>query len=126
MVRQTSITAYNQIKEEGLLSERRWQVYDTLFNHGPCTANELAKHFEKMNFLLPGNVNLNIVTRLGELRNMGVVSELKERPCRVTGMTVIEWDVTDRLPIKLEQPKKIKCKTCNGRGYIMEQQLKLF
>ncbi len=120
-MRQTSIEAFNEIKNNGLLSQRRWEVYEALFNHGPCTANELRKHLAFKDGI---NVNLNVVTRLGELRNFGVVFEVRERQCSITGIVVIEWDVTDRLPIRFDKPKRLKCKYCNGKGYIEERQSK--
>ena len=43
VVRSTSADAYRKIRDEGLLSERRWQVYDALFAHGPCTGMELLE-----------------------------------------------------------------------------------
>jgi len=39
--RDTSIEAYRTIKANGLLSKRRLQVYEYLFNHGPATAKEI-------------------------------------------------------------------------------------
>lgn len=98
-VRETSAEAYRTIKENGLLSERRLQVYDYLYQHGPCTANELVNRAGKRSTL----GNQNVVTRLGELRAMGVVKELGTRQCEVTGMRVIVWDVTRELPKKLEK-----------------------
>jgi len=117
-VRRTSLEAYTQIKESGLLSGRRWQVYDALYHHGPCTASEL---FYKMrNMRNPSHSN--VTTRLGELRDMGVAYEVRERLCSITGRNVIEWDVTERLPVKFEKTKRIKCAHCDGRGYIEETQ----
>lgn len=123
MTRKTSIEAYNTIKENGLLSKRRLEVYEALFEFGPCTGGEL---FRKANAKQKNIPNANIVTRLGELRRVGVVAEVGERKCAATGMNVIVWDVTDKLPLKLEKPIKSKCKTCNGKGYIVEQQARLF
>jgi len=40
--------------------------------------------------------------RLSELRNLGVIYEKKERKCKITGRNVIEWDLTDKLPINLK------------------------
>lgn len=125
MTRRTSIEAYNNIKENGLLSERRWQVYSVLFDIGPATGGEVFKEMKKRyGMLVP--TNSNTTTRLGELRNCGVVEELGERECSVSGQRVILWDVTDRLPTKLEKPKKIKCPHCDGKGYVVEQQTRLF
>lgn len=124
MIRQTSIHAYNAIKENGMLSRRRWQVYDSLFRHGPLTGSELMLKIRN-DHNVPIATNTNVTTRLGELRSMGVVYEIRERDCSITGQKVIEWDVTDRLPAKLEKPKRIKCAHCNGRGYHQSQQTRL-
>jgi len=123
MTRQTSIEAYNKIKDEGLLSERRWQVYDCLYDIGPATGGEVFKEMKRRyGMLVP--TNSNTTTRLGELRDMGVVSELGTRTCSVSSQKVILWDCTSNLPIKFEKPNKIKCEHCDGLGYHMEQQAK--
>jgi len=122
VVRDTSKLARDTIEKNGLLSKLKLQTYLALFEHGPCTAGEL--------FFLAGwhhtKNNHNISSRLGELRDIGVVKEVGERPCNRTGHTVIVWDVTSRLPLKSEKPKKIPCKHCGGKGYTIEQQFKLF
>lgn len=124
MARQTSVDAYKEIRDNGLLSERRWQVYDVLFHYGPLTGNEALKILVACYKIFAGNAP-SIISRLGELRAMGVVMETKQRACTVTGMTVIEWDVTDKLPVKFDKPVKEKCKSCNGTGYIQTQQSNL-
>ena len=115
-IRRTSIETYHKIKAEGLLSKKRQEVYDVLFESGPGTAMELRRFFPK------GTVDSQIRARLNELRQMGCAYEVRERPCTITGQTVIEWDVTPNLPTKLDKPKKVKCKTCDGRGYHVTQQ----
>ena len=108
MIRDTSLIVYKQIKEEGLLSERRLQVYSDLFKYGPCTANEL---YEKMDRKVR-STQANIHPRLGELRGSGVVSEITQRQCRITNRTAIVWDVNSKLPIKpkreLSNKQKLK------------------
>lgn len=89
MIRQTSIQAYDHIRQNGLLSKKRLEVYAWLFEHGPATAGRLAAGIH-------GNRN-NTATRLTELRNMGVVQEVGEAT-EITGETVILWDVTAALP----------------------------
>ena len=96
MVRDTSKNAYYEIKNNGLLSERRWMVYDCLYNNGPMTGGEI---FEALRF---GRANANITSRLSELRRMGVAVEIGTKECASTGMTVTLWDVTSKLPEKLE------------------------
>lgn len=116
-VRETSATTYRAVQDSGLLSRRRSQVYGALYVHGPCTINELYKKMFKVN-----NVQANLHARMGELREMGVVAEVHERPCSVTGQTVIEWMTTDNMATK---PKKkteagMKCAFCDGTGRIFE------
>ena len=120
-VRRTSIEAYNRIKEDGLLSERRWQVYDILYEHGPATGNELLIHFRAKFGTLYGNSPV-VTSRLGELRDLGVAYEVRERDCEVTTFQAAEWDVTENLPIKFEKEVRHRCPTCNGKGYLAEQQ----
>lgn len=97
--RQTSIDCYNKIKQEGLLSKRRLQVYESIFNYAPCTASEVFN--EK-------NLKTNQSGRFTELRDLGVIYEKGERLCTVTGRNVIEWDLTDRLPVNVKKSNKTK------------------
>lgn len=110
MQRKTSLEAYNMIKDNGWLSAKRWQAYDALFHSkGNLTHNELQAEIEKK--VSPNNRLIyrnNIVARLGELRQMGVVDEKGERKCRISGMNCIIWDVNDKLPtktIRRDRPK---------------------
>lgn len=104
MVRQTSIDSYNAIKENGLLSRRRWQFYDILFKYGPLTGGE-AFQYLKQHHGIAMPTNSNTTTRLGELRNLGVAVELGTKKCPVTGQNVILWDVTPGLPREYIRPR---------------------
>ena len=97
--RQTSIDCFNQIKQEGLLSKRRLEVYESIYNSAPCTASEVFKD---------KNLKTNQSGRFTELRDLGVIYEKGERVCSITGMNVIEWDLTDRLPVNIKNPNKTK------------------
>lgn len=94
MARNTSIQVYDKIKANGLLSKRRFQAYDTVFNHGPLTATQVSKIAG-----VPG-----LWKRLPELRKLGVVAEVGTSQCPITGETVLLWDVTDQLPIESNSP----------------------
>lgn len=91
-IRQTSIDAYNNIKANGLLSEMRFRVYEALFINGPLTGKELDK--------MLGTDSAH--KRLSELKALGCIDDSGEltRTCKVSGERVIEWDVTDRLPVR--------------------------
>jgi hypothetical protein len=121
VIRDTSIEAFHKIKESGLLSQRRWQVYEILFDIGPATGSEVFLEMRNRHTIgLPSNSNT--VARLGELRSMGVVKEIGTKVCPVSGQNVISWDVTSKLPVKFEKSEKVKCEHCNGRGYTIDEQ----
>lgn len=93
MTRRTSRQALAEIEASGLLSRRRLQVFRAVVEHGPATAGELHAH-------LGGIDKAKVNARLTELRDLGVVIELGERRCRITGCEVIVWDATGDLPRK--------------------------
>ena len=94
--RQTSIDCFNQIKANGLLSKQRFEVYSALVNLGkPSTTREVYATM---------NVDKQEATRFTELRNLGVIYERSTRKCSITGKTAIEWDLTDKLPLKEKAP----------------------
>ena len=99
MTRATSIEAYNQIKEEGLVGRLQFEVYSKLYDHGPLTQGELTEyHF-------PGYPKQGLTPRFAELEGFGIVTPVAERPCKITGRTCIVWDVTDKVPIKPDKKK---------------------
>lgn len=123
MIRQTSIDAYNEIVSNGLLGERQFSVYKMLFEFGPLTSYELTRKFKENNWLSElGGIH----QRLSELERKNVVKLVGKKVNQETGKNNILWDVTDRLPIKLEKSKRTKCKHCNGKGYYEHQQARLF
>lgn len=104
-VRQTSIDVYNEIRESGVLSEKRWEVYDALYRHGPHTSNEIWNIIKNetgqdMNF------NSNSAARMTELREMGCIEELEVRECSITGKNVTVWQTTNNMPIKYDRKEK--------------------
>jgi hypothetical protein len=101
-IRQTSIDCYKQIKSEGLLSKRRLEVYESLYTSAPCTSSEAIRN-AKTTFGVFG-----VSSRFTELRDLGVIYEKGIKKCSVTGRNVIEWDLTDRLPIKFKNNNKTK------------------
>lgn len=93
-IRQTSINCFNQINAQGLLSKQRFEVYSALLKIGkPSTTREVYATM---------NVVKQEATRFTELRNIGVIYEVRNRKCNITGRTAIEWDLTDKLPINIK------------------------
>lgn len=106
-MRRTSVETYQAIMASGILKRARWQVYAFLFHNGPMTGREMK---EKGKEKYGREFQESADKRLSELREMGAVYEVRERACTVTGRTAIEWDVTDRMPKKIE-PRKTGGKT---------------
>jgi hypothetical protein len=93
MARQTSIDCYNQIKAQGLLSKMRFKVYECILTNAPCTSAEALS-----NMLSKNSAITSSRARFTELRELGVIYEVRNRKCTITGRTAIEWDLTDGLP----------------------------
>ena len=106
--RQTSIDCYNQIKQEGLLSTMRFKVYEAILKNAPCTSAEVLSTMLSKNSAITSSR-----ARFTELRELGVIYEVQNRKCTITGRTSIEWDVTDRLPINIKNPNKTKKQRIN-------------
>ena len=103
--RQTSIDCYNQIKSEGLLSKMRLKVYEAILRKAPCTSGEaFATMTTKENQISQSRA------RFTELIELGVIYEVRSRKCSITGMNVIEWDLTDKLPVNVKKLIKLKSK----------------
>jgi len=99
MARETSKLAYEQIKNEDLLPQRRLETLTAIYENAPCTRQEALANQDTNNSL-----SLS-ASRFTELRRLGVIYEKSQRECTVTKRTAIEWDLTDKLPV--EPPKKI-------------------
>lgn len=99
MTRRTSAAVYHQIESEGLLSRVRFLVYEILYHRGPLTAAEVWQR--------TGESRVTISPRFAELLDRGVIYEVRERRCAVTGREVIEWDVTSNLPVESSKEKAL-------------------
>jgi len=104
MIRETSIEAYKNLVLSGLLSERRREVYQTVYKFGPMTSGEAFSYINRNRPI--GNLTQSRA-RFTELREMGLLKEMGTRICSVSGMTTILWDVTSRVsPITIPKNKK--------------------
>jgi hypothetical protein len=114
LIRETSLEAFHTIKENGLLSERRWRVYEIVFTFGPMIGSKVAEIYQA-NY---GKTSASetIRNRLTELRDSGAIKEVGKTLDPKTGMKVLLWDVTSKLPEKIDRKKKTKCPWCHGSG----------
>lgn len=95
-IRSTSVEAYDQIKRDGMLAGKHIEIYKYLFTFGPLTANQIFRGIKGSTTITQANIH----ARLNELKKYGVVSETGKVLCKITGKTVLQVDVTDKLPIK--------------------------
>lgn len=104
MTQQTSITIYNQIKSEGLLSKKRMLVYEIFMDYGgELTGSQVSEIFKK---LYPTSQHSETIrNRISELRDMGVLEERGTTACPISKREVMRFALTDVLPIKLEKKK---------------------
>lgn len=86
--RSTSARAFHEIEDNGLLTAARFKVYAKLFDIGPATGSQLNDALKTP----------SAHKRLSELYDVGVVKEVGEGTCPITGMTAILWDVTEVVP----------------------------
>ena len=101
MVRDTSKEIYNKIVSNGLLSKKRLQIYDIIYNLGSMTGSQVAQIY-KENYNASQHSE-SIRNRITELTQQGVVKEVKTGDCPITGKKVLWFDVTSKLPVKIQR-----------------------
>jgi hypothetical protein len=101
-MRLTSLEAYREIKERKLLSAKRFEVYECLYQNGPLTAHEIVAIGRKAN-PLANQTSWN--ARLSELEALGVVRTVGEKLNPVSNVSNLLWDVTDKIPSKFVKPE---------------------
>lgn len=89
-MRRTSVRAWQAVQE--ILGHLQRSVYKLVYDYGPGTSKEMEQYTN-----LDGPWK-----RLSELRELGLVCEVGERVCRITGQIAIVWDVTDHVLTKAE------------------------
>jgi hypothetical protein len=97
MIRETSKQAYLEILQDELIGKKQRLIIAAMIEGGfieypngdyrSVTANELYRNYLSKS----GIANANIHTRLGELRDLGIVAEKFKRKCMITGREVITW-----------------------------------
>jgi hypothetical protein len=103
-INQNSMDAFNHIKKNGLLSDKRLKVYQ-IFVQNPegLTGSEVSAIYK--NNYPSSQYSETIRNRITELREMGVLDEVGNVECRFTKRTVMKYRVNTKMPTKLA-PKK--------------------
>jgi hypothetical protein len=95
MTRDTSKEAFEKIKSNGLLSKRRFEVYDLLYHFGPLTANETVRIALRTH---PTANQASFNARFSELEVRNVIKQVGFKDDPISGNRTILWDVTSGLP----------------------------
>jgi DNA-binding transcriptional regulator YhcF (GntR family) len=109
MTQRTSIETYYEIKNSGLLSEKRWKVYDIFYQmNRPLTGAEVSQIY-KANY--PSSQHSETIrNRITELKEMGLLAEFEIVDCTFTGRRVYTFVTTNNLPEKLEKKETLNQK----------------
>lgn len=86
--RATSIVAYHEICDSGLLGETQKNVIQALAERGIQTGRELNEYL----------CTPDAHKRLSELEDMGVVRSAGQKICTVTQREVLAWELTGQKP----------------------------
>jgi len=127
MTRQTSTEAFEAIRASGILGERTWQTYATLFKHGPMTQAECWQKIP-----LAGSVPQRSITpRFAQLLRKGFIRYLVDldlkplkRKCAVSGKACMVWDVTDAA-VPVEEAKQAVSRLQRATEHIRHLEMQL-
>lgn len=102
MIQRTSIETYHEIKNSGLLSEKRMKVFDIFYdNPNGLTGSEVSEIYK--NKFPSSKHSETIRNRITELHQMGVLAEMGVVECQYTKRKVMKWCCTDKMPISLQK-----------------------
>lgn len=98
--------AWRDLVASGQLPRMYRYIVEAIGIRGPMTGTECYADIEARHGI---KLNYNTRTRFGELRDKGVLREAGLRVCRITGRSVIVWDLGDGVP---PEKKRERCPTC--------------
>lgn len=100
LVRKTSQISWQMIKDTGYVTGQRELVAELLYRSGPLTGTEVNQRLKG-----PGEISPNYHKRLSELQDQQVIEPVGHCICPIKGTVVILWDISGKLPTKLEKTK---------------------
>jgi len=118
MIRDTSIQTYNIIKENGILGQLQWEVYDYLFHNGPTYQQYLT--------IARNDLSRSLSPRFAELERMGAIKEVGRTISQYTKHEVMLWDVTSNIPRKLDpQPAQLSRKKLEEKVSVLNEAIEI-
>jgi hypothetical protein len=117
MVQRTSAETYYDIKNSGLLSEKRMKVFDIFYeNENGLTGSQVSEIYK--NKYPTSRHSETIRNRITELYQMGVLGDLGIVECPFSGRKVTKWTCLDKLPIPLKKKLTLKEKVIDILGLV--------
>jgi len=119
MIKHTSLEAYRKVKESGILSKQREQVFEWFCEFAPCTINELINRVgdrHKPLFREPNHINKIPC----QLQKHKVIEPYTSRNCRVTGNLSEVWRLTGNDPVKIKRKKPYRTVLMDTMQKLME------
>lgn len=102
MIQTTSIETYLEIKNSGLLSEKRMKVYEIFYeNPNGLTGSQVSEIYKSRYY--SSKHSETIRNRITELKDMGCLTELGLVKCEYTKRMVMKFTTTNNLPKSLEK-----------------------
>ena len=118
MQQKTSLDVYKKILASGLISKRRKEIVEILWEHTALTGNQISKiHKERHN---TNSFSENVKNRITELEQMGVLYVVGIVSCPLTKNQVNLYALSGNLPIKLQVKETKKQKIDNIKRTIVE------
>lgn len=93
---QTSRDAYKYLVDSGLLVGKQRLLLDALIKSGPATSGEVLVALEKASGVAIRNVNA-WRARFTELQGRGLIREVTQRRCKISGRICVVWAFTGRV-----------------------------
>ena len=105
-INQNSMDAFNHIKKNGLLSDKRLKVYHIFLQYPDgLTGSEVSEIYKDH---YPSSQHSETIrNRITELRDMGVLDEVGNVACKFTKRTVMKYRVNTNIPTKLQVKKSL-------------------
>jgi hypothetical protein len=100
-VKKTSKDTFDAVIASGLLSKMRLAVYKCLYDRGPLTGSEIDE------ILCRNGGRGHYHKRLSELERFEVAEVVGHKKCSITGRVVEAWDLTDKMPARIEEPPSL-------------------
>ena len=116
--RETSVLSFYNAVNTGTVKTLQQQVYCALVALGASNMMGVNRYFQRQGIVGDSH---SITPRFAELRDMGFIREVGERPCPITGQLSIMWEA---IPLEDYQPTPVIKHRCALCGQVLKRSKK--